>query len=294
MTHLAKLCLLAATLSVVAASQTQYAISYDGVNIAFSDKGEREPVLVFVHGWSCDRTYWSAQLEHFSTSHRVVTIDLAGHGESGSDRTFWSMQGFGEDIAAVLDTLNLNNVVLIGHSAAGYSILEAARIRPKRVLALIGADAYRFITKGYFDRKFSVRQIEQSARSMKQDFTGSIESLVRTRFFGPNANKDLVEWVAKDMAAAPPSVAIPTGTYAFSIYRSDYLQGALTEVGARIPIFAINSAERSQIDPTVFQQYAPRFTVSYLADVGHFLMMEKPEQFNNEIKRILKQIPLPQ
>jgi len=200
------------------------------------------------------------------------------------------MQGFGEDIAAVIDTLDLKNVVLIGHSAAGYSILEAARIRPNRVIALVGADAYRFISKGYFDRQSSLRQIAQSANSLKQNFAANIDTLVRTRFFGPNSKKELVDWVAKDMASAPPSVAIPTGTYAFSIYRFDYLRAALTDVGARISIFAINSAERSQIDPTVFQQYAPRFSVTYIPDAGHFVMMEKPEAFNAELTRILKQL----
>ena len=290
MTFVAKLFLLIATISLVAFSQTRYAISYDSVKIAYTDRGKGDIVLVFVHGWSCDRTYWSTQVEAFAASCRVIALDLAGHGESGSNRTWWSIQGFGEDIAAVIDTLDLKNVVLVGHSAAGYSILEAARIRPNRVIALVGADAYRFISKGYFDRKFSVKEIERSAVPLKQDFAGNIEQLVRTQFFGPNAKKELVDSVARDMASAPPAIAIPTGTYAFYIYRNDYLQAALTKVGASLPIFAINSGEKSQIDPKVFQEYAPRFNVSYIPDVGHFLMMEKPEAFNAELARILKEI----
>lgn len=276
--------------SLPANAQTKYAISYDGLKIAYNDVGSGDTTLVFVHGWSCDRTYWSAQVEAFSRHYRTISIDLAGHGESDTDRIAWTMQGFGEDIGSVMDTLRLENVILVGHSAAGYSTLEAARTRPQRVIALIGVDAFRFISKGYFERRFSVRDFGLSAVQMRQDYSRRTEELVRTRFFGPNAKKELVDWVARDMASAPVSVAVPSGTYAFNLYRSDYLQGALADVGSRIPIVAINAAERGQIDSTVVQAVAPRFTVRYMSDVGHFLMMEKPEAFNTLLSQVLNEI----
>ncbi len=268
---------------------TKYINSYDNVKIACTDLGQGDTTLVFIHGWSCDRTYWKDQVYTFGKSYRVITIDLAGHGESGQNRTWWSIQGFGEDIASVIDSLQLKNVILIGHSAGGFSCIEAANTKKDVVVAIIGVDAFRFINKGYFERKYKVREIEQNATSMKKDFSGTIENLVRTRFFGPNAKKELVDWVAKDMASAPQDVAIPTGTYAYSIYRSDYLKAALQDIGSRIPISAINS-ESSKIDPTVFQLYAPKFKVSYIPDVGHFLMMEKPGVFNDELRRCLKEL----
>jgi pimeloyl-ACP methyl ester carboxylesterase len=274
----------------LAQPKTKFIKSYDNVQIACTDIGQGDTTLVFIHGWSCDRTYWTAQANTFAKSYRVISIDLAGHGESGQNRTWWSIQGFGEDIASVIDSLKVINAILIGHSSGGYSCLEAARIRPDKVIAMVGVDAFRFITKGYFDRKFTVKDIEKSAAPMKKDFRTTIENLVRTRFFGAEAKKELVDWVANDMASAPLEVAIPTGTYAYSIYRSDYLKDALQEVGTRIPIFGVNSEVISKIDPTVFQIYAPLFTVSYISGVGHFIMMEKPEVFNNELFRIVREI----
>jgi pimeloyl-ACP methyl ester carboxylesterase len=61
--------------------------SKDGIPISFEVYGTGEPTLVFVHGWSCDARYWRAQVPHFSKNHRVVTIDLAGHGHSGTTRS---------------------------------------------------------------------------------------------------------------------------------------------------------------------------------------------------------------
>jgi hypothetical protein len=59
-------------------------VSRDGNSISYEAYGTGEPTLVFVHGWSCDARYWRAQLSYFSKKHRVVVLDLAGHGHSGS------------------------------------------------------------------------------------------------------------------------------------------------------------------------------------------------------------------
>jgi pimeloyl-ACP methyl ester carboxylesterase len=62
------------------------AISADGVPIHYEVHGTGLPALVFVHGWTCDRSYWGRQIGHFARKYQVVAVDLAGHGESGLDR----------------------------------------------------------------------------------------------------------------------------------------------------------------------------------------------------------------
>jgi pimeloyl-ACP methyl ester carboxylesterase len=106
------------------------ATSPDGTSIASQALGEGSPALVFVHGWSCDRTYWAGQLQPFSRDFRLVAVDLGGHGESGLERDAWTIPAFGEDVAAVVEKLRLDRVVLVGHSMGGDVILEAARRLP--------------------------------------------------------------------------------------------------------------------------------------------------------------------
>jgi pimeloyl-ACP methyl ester carboxylesterase len=93
-----------------------YATSADGVPVRYDGYGAGGPAIVFVHGWSCDRGYWDGQVAHFAERHRVVTVDLAGHGESGLGRTAWTIPSFGEDVVAVVDRLELSDMVLAGHS----------------------------------------------------------------------------------------------------------------------------------------------------------------------------------
>ena len=82
-------------------------ISADGLSIAYRVEGNGNPTLVFIPGVSCDKSYWDPQVSHFAQKYRVVAIDLAGQGESGLNRERWTMEAFGEDVAAVVNHLNL-------------------------------------------------------------------------------------------------------------------------------------------------------------------------------------------
>ena len=110
---------------VVTTAQT--VASADGVPIAWRAWGTGDTALVFIHGWSCDSSYWDAQLPVFAKDHRVIALDLAGHGASGLGRKSWTMQAFGEDVAAVVRKAGAKRVILIGHSMGGPVALEAAR-----------------------------------------------------------------------------------------------------------------------------------------------------------------------
>ena len=54
----------------------------DGVRLAYVAEGKGEPAFVFMHGWTCNRSYFKPQHDHFKAKHRVVSVDLRGHGES--------------------------------------------------------------------------------------------------------------------------------------------------------------------------------------------------------------------
>ena len=122
--------LLIASLLTVVAAQAEERLTHgvtkarDGVQIHYASGGNGSPALVFIHGWNCDRSYWSAQLPFFAARHQVVAIDLAGHGDSGINREEWSMANFGADVAVVAHALQLEDIILVGHSM-GVSPLPA-------------------------------------------------------------------------------------------------------------------------------------------------------------------------
>lgn len=245
-------------------------LSADGVPIHYEVHGSGEPALVFVHGWSCDRSYWDAQVAALSDRHRLVTIDLAGHGESGLDRDVWSMQAFGQDVAAVVDELGLGEVVLVGHSMGGPVSVEAARILGDRVRLVVGADTFNDMSEELTDEI-----IEAWFQPFRSDFVAATESMVRSMFL-PASDSALVERVVADMAAAPPEVGIGAMEGMINWWMND----AANAFGAlQAPVQLINSDYRPT-NVEAAREYHADVDVVLMSGVGHFVMVEDPETFN--------------
>lgn len=241
--------------------------SADGIPVHFEVEGAGEPALVFVHGWSCDRTYWSPQIDHFAASHEVVAVDLAGHGESGGGRRDWTMPAFGGDVVAVIEKLGLRQVVLIGHSMGGDVIVEVALALPERITGLVWVDTYR--TLGGVD---TPEETERFVRPFRQDFRTAVEVFVRPMFV-PSSDPQLVERVVADMSAAPPEAAVVM--LAHAVMNDDPLLAALPRLQA--PVVAINS----DYQPNDIEALRRRGVEAVLmSGVGHFVMLEDPEAFN--------------
>jgi len=177
-------------------------LSTDGIPVCYEVHGTGEPALVFVHGWSCDRSYWSRQIDYFATRYQVVAIDLPGHGDSGAGRQAWTMPAFGDDVVAVVEKLALSEVAMIGHSMGGDVIVEAALHLPGRVIGLVWADTYSSLG----DPR-THEQIEQFLAPFREDFVTATSDLVRQMSL-PNSDAVLVDWVVDDMSAAPPQIAV--------------------------------------------------------------------------------------
>ncbi len=252
--------------------------SADGVEIRFEVAGSGSPAIVFVHGWSCDRSYWRPQVEHFAKSHRVVAVDLAGHGESARNRKDWTMAAFGEDVRAVLEALDLRGAVLVGHSMGGPVILEAARLAPDRVLALVPVD-----TLAEIDRRLSPEEREGFLGPIRADFRAAAERFVREFMFTERTDPKLIDRIASDMASAPPEVAIPAmeGLFAYD--------EAAALARAAIPLRLLN-ADRFPTDLAAARRHKPDVELAVMPRVGHFLMAEDPEEFNRLLARAVKDL----
>jgi pimeloyl-ACP methyl ester carboxylesterase len=253
--------------------------SADGVPIHYHVEGSGNPALVFVHCWSCDGGYWDGQVKEFSPAHRVVAIDLAGHGKSGLGRKEWTIQAFARDVQAVVETLDLRRVILIGHSMSGAVTLEAARLMPDRVIAIIPID-----TLQNADDLNDPKQVAAFLGEMQKDFKGFTMGFVR-RMFPAGADPGLVEKIAADMASAPPEVAIPAIRSAFSYDPKEAL------AAVKIPIHAINS-DKYPTNLDANRRWAPQFEVEVMPGVGHFPMLEKPQEFNRRLAAAVDKIAL--
>src|SRR5262249_30752044 len=106
----------------------------DGVDIVCEVRGQGDTALIFLHGWCGDREYWKNQAEAFAADYRIVTLDQAGHGESGKNRKEWTTASLAGDVEAVVKALGLKRVILVGHSMGGPVALMAAKRMPGTVV----------------------------------------------------------------------------------------------------------------------------------------------------------------
>jgi pimeloyl-ACP methyl ester carboxylesterase len=204
-------------------------------------------------------------------------MDLAGHGESDSGRREWSIAAFGSDVAAVVDHLSLEDVVLVGHSMGGDVILEAAGGLPGRVSALVWVDTY-----GELPHICTDEQVRQRMAPFRSNFVEATRGFVRT-MFGAGADPSLVERIARDMSAAPPDVALGAMEAAWSFGRA--VPALLSELW--LPLVAINPDDSST---NVESMRRFGIEVVLLPGVGHFLMLEDPQAFNDQLVEAMRRV----
>ncbi len=253
----------------------------DGVEIRYEAGGNGEPAIVFVHGWSCDRMYWREQAAHFAKTRRMVAIDLAGHGESGLGRQRYTIEAFGADVKAVVESLGLKRVVLVGHSMGGPVTLEAARLMPERVVALVPID-----TLGRVGQATSAEEKQAFLAPMRADFRTATGKFVRDFMFTPKSDPALVDRIAQDMASAPKDVALSALENLF-----DYDEvKALAAVKA--PLRLINT-DRWPTDLAAARKPKPDVQLAVMPGLGHFPMLEDPAEFNRLLEHALRDLTAP-
>ena len=272
------LLVLLAVTSVPAPAQSGTARSSDGVAIHYDAYGRGAPALVFVHGWAIDSRYWDAQVQVFAARHRVVTLDLAGHGRSGKERKDWTVAAFGQDVRAVVEALKLKKVVLIGHSMSGNVILEAARAMPGRVVGLIPVDTLLDV-----DEVMTAEEVAGALASFRSDYAGTAGGFMRKYMFTPTTDPALVEAVVKDAASFPPAAGV---AILEQVWRHDP-RPLLAEI--HVPIVAVNADKfPTRLDHA--RKYAPQYDALIVKGVGHYLMREDPAQFNAQLARAVARV----
>jgi len=267
---------LALTLGFAAAGPL-FAASVDGIPIHSPSSGSG-PTLVFVHGWTCDSSTWADQVTAFSKRYRVITIDLPGHGKSGSPKDAkFSMDLFARAVEAVRAEANAQRIVLVGHSMGATVIRQYAHAYPDRVAGLVAVDAPLDV------RAFPALAAGQAPPSVRgPEGLKAREGMIRS-MFTPNTPPAVQQHVRAMMLAAPEATAAGAMATMFdpSIRWTDSISA---------PAFAIYAGTSQLPEPATVQQVLPNYSATQIAGTGHFVMMEKPEEFNRALGGFLDKI----
>jgi pimeloyl-ACP methyl ester carboxylesterase len=251
-------------LALVFAS-TASAATVDGMKIHSSSAGSGKTTLVLVHGWTCDSSSWAAQVPALAKKYRVLTLDLPGHGQSESPRDGkFSMDLFARAVEAVRAEAGSEKIVLVGHSMGAPVIRQYARLFPQRVAALVAVDG-----------PLDMRQFPEfkppslaGAQGLKVR-----EGMIRG-MFTPQTPADVQQKVLAMMLAAPEATAIG----AMGSMMDPSLRKADVTPMPALAVWAGTAQQMPSVDEA--RKALPKFEQTKVEGTGHFLMMEKPEEFN--------------
>ena len=252
------------------------------VRLHYADAGTGAPALLFVHGWSSNVRHWEPQARHFRRRHRVLRIDLRGHGRSPAPDLpvpGYSIPRHAEDLGALLGRLGLSGVVAIGHSSGGWVALELAARFPELVRAVVVVDSgfdpavpaealerhpiLRHLGRGPF-----AEQIAQSYRGMFRDFS---DPAMRER-------------TAAEAAATSPLASERTVRANLSTDRA-----AIARAG-RQPVLCVYASNTPRSAEEI-RSVIPQAQFAQVVGAGHFLQLEVPAQLNAMIARFLELLP---
>ena len=249
--------------------------STDGVSIHYREGGRGDTALVFVHGWLGNAGWWEPLMRDFAPSHRVVALDLAGHGHSGKDRADWTVERFADDVASVVRALELERVVLIGHSMSGAISVQAARVLGECAVLLVPVDTLNDV-----EWDLPPEVWDEFFGGLRADFPDAVEGFFRSILFAPSSPPDVVERVVAEARAADPALAVQM----LERGRDFDLKTALRALD--LPVHAINSG-RNPTRLETNRKYLPRWDVTVMEGVGHWPMLEAPEDFARALEEAL-------
>jgi pimeloyl-ACP methyl ester carboxylesterase len=256
----------------VGAAHVSSAASVDGIPLHWTSAGAGPHTLMLVHGWTCDDSSWSGQAQALAGKYRILTLDLPGHGQSGTiEAAKFSMDLFARAVEAVRAEAGAERLVLVGHSMGVPVIRQYARLYPQRVGALVLVDGV--VVLGAPPPPGAQPAQRPVADTMRgPDGPKNREAMIRG-MFTPATPKPLQDLVLKMMLGAPEATAYGAmvATFDPKIWGTDVMN---------VPALGLFADKSALGNPQVTKTVLPNYQHHEIPGTGHFLMMEKPREFN--------------
>lgn len=263
-------------------------LTVNGVNLAVAVRG-RGPAVLFIHGFPLDHTIWQPQLDALEGACRIAP-DLRGMGRSDAPDLGYGMATYAADLAALLDALGVDDVVLCGMSMGGYVAFEFLRRWPGRVRGLVLC-----ATRAEADTSEGRRARDAMTQLARERGPRAVADAMLPRLLAsgtPAADPALAERIRQLMAAMPVSGIV--GALAAMRDRPDStpLLGGL----GGVPTLVIAGAEDAVIPPEAAAALAraiPGARLAMIAGAGHLPMLERPEETTAALADFLAGLPAP-
>ncbi|MGD9161797.1 MAG: alpha/beta hydrolase [Desulfobacteraceae bacterium] len=251
-----------------------YAATVDNISIHSSISGNGTKTIVLVHGWTCDETFWKFQVPALSKYYKVITIDLPGHGKSQSPKVDkFSLDLFARSIEAVRFEARTDRIVLAGHSMGTSVIIKYAQLFPQHVAALV-----------FVDGNVTLPHNAGRNNSVADQLAGQNGLKVREKMirglFSPATKPEIQKHMLSVMLSAPDTTAV--GAIKAMFDRTQWKEQVFL-----LPVLGLYTDNSTAANHEYMKTHYPNMEYKEIPGTGHFLMLEKPDEFNRLLLEFL-------
>jgi pimeloyl-ACP methyl ester carboxylesterase len=249
----------------------------DGNKIHYYDVGgsaaKAKDALILIHGWTCNADFWKDSYNAFP-NYRVIALDLPGHGQSDKPKVSYSMDYFARSVEAVMKDAHVKRAVLVGHSMGTPVAREFYRLYPEKTRGIVVVD-------GALRTFFPKAAGDQFIAQMKANYKASSAQMV-DGMLAVVKDTERRQFIRDTMLATPDYVAISAmeGMNDEKIWKEDKINVPVLAVMAPSPFWPANVKE-------TFTSIAPNIDFQMWTGVSHFLFMEKPAEFNEQVRAFI-------
>jgi non-heme chloroperoxidase len=259
----------------------------DGVPLWYEDQGEG-PVVLLVPGWTYTTRFYDKQLSDLSRDHRIVSLDLRGHGNSGKTPDGHSLSQYASDILELVDALGLEDVTYVGWATAASVGVHVLIRDPARFKGFVWidhsprffvADGWEYALSGQLD-PWGLDGMIAGLRNNRLEAT---RNLVTSGFYEQPCDADL-EWMVAEIFKMPTEQMAQVLACVANVDVRPYLPQV------SVPVLVVNG--RESIVPVGvgawIAQQVPHGRNIVLDGCGHHPYLEKPEEFNAALREFVK------
>jgi len=248
----------------------------DGLKVHYKVLGSGQPTLLLVHGWTCNLGFWKGQAS-LADQMRLVLVDLPGHGRSDKPERTYSMELMARALDAVLLDAKIDKAVLVGHSMGTPVVWQFSRLHPEKTQALIAVD-------GSFRTNFRTQEERErwASRNKGKDYRTSMASRL-DGLIGTSAAPALRDEIKSEMLRTPEHVA------ASCAYEMTDPKVYLKEPPIGVPVLGVYTSQWPKDYEPAIAGFIPKLEYHTLDGTGHFLMLERPDAFNDLVRAFLRQ-----
>ena len=256
--------------------------TYDGSRVHYESYGKGREAVVFIHGWTCDLTFWRGQAPVYE-KHRALLVDLPGHGKSDKPDVSYTPERFARAVEAVMKEAGVERAVLVGHSMGTPVALTFLRILPEKSAGLVMVDgSIPQPPKDDAERAAQKARMEPFLRSLRSpNYKEATGKMVESMFSANTASKQRAE-IRTKMGATPQHVLASAMENMFT------LEAPKAGETYNVPAMAVMAGSGRPGYETRLRATFPNLKIYEAWEgSGHFLMMESPERFNTVLEKFL-------